>query len=267
MLFFRFIFKFLYEIVQRREGRTLAYLLFFYGKKKRYQPCEIKFLRYRFHLPDAQSFVYQFKEIFFEEYYYFKTEKKVPIIIDCGSNIGLSILYFKEKYPQSHIKAFEADKNIADYLKRNLETNNAIQNVTIYQKAVWIDNNGIEMSLEGADTGSIIGTENRQKIDSIRLKDILEKENEVDMLKMDIEGAEIEVIKDCEEVLNKCKRIFIEYHDYQNSKQTLSEILAILEKNNFRYFIKNEQTRRLPFVDVHSKNQFNLQVNIFAIKN
>lgn len=266
MLLFRFIFKSLYQILFTKQGRTFAYLLFFYGKKKRYQPCQIRFLHYSFHLPDAQSFVYQFKEIFLEEYYHFQTEKKTPLIYDCGSNVGLSILYFKKKYPLAQIKCFEADENIADYLEKNLAKNKVNDNVIIHKKAVWIDENGIEMNLEGADAGSIIGNGEKKLINSLRLKDLLAQETEIDMLKMDIEGAETQVIKDCADELYKCKNIFIEYHDYQGLPQSLAEILSILEKNNFRYFIKNEQTRKLPFIYTNPKNEMDLQVNIFAVK-
>lgn len=266
MLLFRFIFKSLYQILFTKQGRTFAYLLFFYGKKKRYQPCKINFWGYSFQIPDAQSFVYQFKEIFLEQYYYFQTDKKKPLIYDCGSNVGLSVLYFKKKYPQAYIKSFEADKNIAHFLEKNLIENKVNENISIIQKAVWIDENGIEMYLEGADAGSVVGNGEKKWTESIRLKNLLAQEKEIDMLKMDIEGAETQVIKDCADELYKCKNIFIEYHDYQGFSQSLSEILLILEKNNFRYFLKNEQTRKLPFIYQSPENQMDLQVNIFAVR-
>jgi FkbM family methyltransferase len=41
-----------------------------------------------------------------------------PYIIDAGANIGLSIIYFKKKYPNSKIVAFEPDKLIFNILKK-----------------------------------------------------------------------------------------------------------------------------------------------------
>jgi hypothetical protein len=88
------------------------------------------------------------------------------------------------------------------------------------------------------------------------------------MLKIDIEGAEYDVLKDCSSSLDKVKNIFIEYHSYVNCVQKLSEILEILEKNNFRYFIKPVNDREKPLIN--RKNKFNpnmdLQLNIYGYK-
>jgi FkbM family methyltransferase len=265
MLLFKFIFKTFYQMLRNKNGRTWAWLLWKYGNKKRYQPCKIKFLDYQFELPDALSFLYQFREIFVEEYYDFPTQNRQPLIYDCGTNVGLSIVYFKKKYPQAFIKAFEADENIATYLQKNLQKNQLDAQVEIHTKAVWIHDKGIELSSEGADAASIFGTENKKSVNSIRLNDFLKKETKIDMLKMDIEGAETEVLKDCEHTLNKIHYLFIEYHDYVQNPQSLAEILQILQKNNFRYFIKNEQNRKKNFIFPHIPNAMDLQINIFAI--
>jgi hypothetical protein len=64
----------------------------------------VKFLKYSISIVDAQSFIYQFKEIFVNEVYKFNSESKSPVIFDCGSNVGTSVLYFKSIYPDAKIK-------------------------------------------------------------------------------------------------------------------------------------------------------------------
>ena len=88
------------------------------------------------------------------------------------------------------------------------------------------------------------------------------------MLKIDIEGAEIEVIKDCRDVLNKANNIFIEFHSFINRRQELDVILQILSANNFRYFMKQPMDRKIPFINKTNKNypEIDLQLNIFAYK-
>jgi hypothetical protein len=54
---------------------------------------------------DALSYLYN--EIFIDNEYYFTAENENPYIIDCGSNIGMSIFDFKMLYPNSRILAFE----------------------------------------------------------------------------------------------------------------------------------------------------------------
>jgi len=261
------IVKPLYNFFLNRNFRQLIFLYIRWSGYKRYKKIDnIKVLKYRIDVPDMASFLGQFRELFVDNSYKFISELDEPVILDCGANIGLSCLYFKSLYPAAKITAFEADKNIAGILSTNLQNNN-INDVKIVDSAVWVHANGIEFSIEGADGGSIQGSENKNKVNSLRLKDIIEDEyGRIDLLKMDIEGAEYEVIKDCKNSLNNVENIFIEYHSWNNSPQKLSEILAILEQNNFRYFIDGTCGRSQPFVNKGENQNMDLQLNIFGIK-
>lgn len=242
------------------------WLAFWYGNRPRYKTAKIYIGDYTLQVPDTLSFIWQFKEIFADESYKFETDVKKPLIYDCGGNIGSSAIYFKKLYPQCQLKIFEADKDIAETLKQNLHTNR-ISGAEIIAKAVWKDAEGIELSLEGADGGSIYGdSTNKIKIPSVRLKDLLAQEKQVDMLKMDIEGAEFEVLQDCGEGLQKVRNLFVEYHAYQGHPQRLGEILDILQTNGFRYFIYNPLNRLSPLINRRYKNQstMDLQLNIHA---
>jgi len=225
----------------------------------------VKFLGLCFDVPDVQSFIWQFKEIFVDEIYKFEITETEPVIYDCGANIGMSVVYFKRLYPNAKIKAFEADPIITQYLQNNLSKNN-INDVEIINSAVWVNYDGVEFSIEGADGGSIYGNANKIKIPSIRLKDFIEEESKIDMLKIDIEGAEYEVLKDCKDSLDRVQNIFIEYHSWNNNKQRLSEILNIIENNGFRYYIENITKRNSPFINRAEQNLMDLQLNIFGNK-
>lgn len=257
----------LYRFLTNKNYRRFIWYSIFYGNKKRFIARTFNLNGLKIFAPDTLSFIWQYKEIFADESYKFQTNSQTPVIYDCGSNIGTSCLYFSLNYPNSTIKAFEADPNIAKILKGNLLRNN-IQNIEVNNKAIWINDDGVEMSLEGADGGSIFSDTNQVKIPSVRLKDMIEKESKIDLLKIDIEGAEYEVLKDCSSSLQKVKNIIIEYHSYVNSDQKLSEILEILEKNNFRYFIKPVNDREKPLIN--RRNKFNpkmdLQLNIYGYK-
>ncbi len=250
-----------------KNYRVFVRLLIRYGKISRNNPREISFLKYKIHVPDCLSFVFQFKEIFVKKYYLFQTESKIPVIYDCGANIGISVLFFKSIYQSSKIKAFEADKNISVILQNNL-VNNSINDVEVISKAVWVDNKGIDFSISGSDAGSIFGSESKTRVESIRLRTLIENENHINFLKMDIEGAETEVITDCSDLLYKVENIFIEFHSYVNFPQNLSKIISALESNNFRYFIKSEENRKSPFINKVNKEFPNtdLQLNIFAYR-
>lgn len=266
-LFFKYLFKDHYHNLRTTTAREFLKLLFLYGDKPRYKKLSIRYLGFNTIVPDTLSFVWQYKEIFADENYKFLTNAPNPVIFDCGANIGISCLFFSRNYPTAKIKAFEADPNIAKILKENLDKNNII-NVEVIDKAVWIDNNGVDMSLDGADGASIYSKVNTTKVPSVRLKDLIEKEKKINMLKIDIEGAEYDVLKDCRNSLSNVENIFIEYHSFENSSQKLSEILQILEQNKFRYFIKPAADRMLPFINQQNKNNpgIDMQLNIYAYR-
>jgi len=256
-----------YYYINNKNQREFYKLYDKWGKYKRYQEVKnVKFLSYSFDVPDLLSFIWQFKELFVDESYKFESKSDKPIIYDCGANIGMSCLYFKQLFPNAQIKAFEADNNIANILENNLKNNSILNGVEVINSAVWIDDKGIEFSSEGADGGSIYGDDNKIQMKSIRLKEFLEKEEKIDMLKIDIEGAEYEVLKDCKNSLLNVENLFVEYHSWNKTDQKLSEILDVLEQNGFRYYIESITRRKNPFINKGKAETMDLQLNIFGTK-
>ena len=91
----------------------------------------------------------------------------------------MSVLCFNTIFPKARIKAFEADPKICKYLKENLKRNN-INGIKIINKAIWIDNDGVEFNSNGADGSSIYGSlSNKIKVKSVRLRDLLKSEYEL----------------------------------------------------------------------------------------
>ena len=236
--------------------------MFIYGDKKRYQGHEIKVSGLKLQVPDALSFIWQYKEIFVDQSYKFNNTKSKPVIVDCGSNIGLSALYYNIEYPNAEIHCIEADPEIANILTDNLAKNNCKANVIA--KAAWVHNNGVSFSSEGSDSGSV--GQGDVHIDSLDLAEYLSKFDEIDFLKIDIEGAENTVIPHCSEVLKKVNTLFLEYHGTYAEEQKLSTLLEILKTAGFHYFIKTENKRKSPFVNQHENRMYDLQLNIYAYR-
>lgn len=253
-----------------RDGNFREYfrLLLLYGNIPRYKQKNVKFLDYKISVPDCPSFIFQFKEIFVKQYYNFQTEVQDPVIYDCGANIGMSVLFFKSLYKKARIKAFEADEKIAGILKKNLNMNR-ILDVNIIPKAVWIHSEGIEFYSDGADAGSIFGNKKKILIKTVRLKDFIEKEDQIDLLKLDIEGAECDVLDDIQDGLKIIENLFIEYHSFKDKTQRLDLILSILKEHGFRYFINSVYDKEKPFLNIINplNPEMDLQLNIFAYKN
>jgi FkbM family methyltransferase len=221
------------------------------------------FFYYHYGRPFYDTYI----ELFVNQIYEFKTNKKHPIIIDCGANMGLSILYFSKKYPGSQIIAFEPDETVLSFLDKNIISQN-IKNVELHKKAVWIEETELTFYTDYG-LGGRIGTEYKNQvpkiIKSVRLKSFLNKP--IDMLKMDIEGAEYLILKDCEDELSNIENIFIEYHSFFDEEQHLEDILNILKRQGFRYHLKESFSQQRPFIDnVLVCEKFDMAINIFAYK-
>lgn len=223
----------------------------------------------KFYFHDKPSFLITFDEIFQKGIYTFHCDNSTPVIIDCGANMGLSLLFFSQNYPNSTIYAFEPDNSVLDVLQKNIQTFE-IKQVTLFKKAVW-STNGIFEFFTDKGMGGRIGMEyNNQtpsKVETIRLKDFI-GDKRIDFLKMDIEGAEYNVIEDCEPILHQIENIFIEYHSIIEEEQKLDNILLILKRNGFRYHLSQSFSRQRPFIDNNLNcENMDLAINIYAYKN
>ena len=221
-------------------------------------------MRNVFHIVDFPSFVWQLKEIFIDNNYKFLPIRKKLLILDCGANIGTSSVYFSKTYTQARVLAFEADPKIFSLLLKNLKANNVENNVEPINKAVWEDDNGVLFGMEGTDAGSIYYPDNVIRVPTVRLRDFLIEP--VDMLKLDIEGAEQQVLIDCQDRLSFVQNCFIEFHSVKDKEQNLDKILSILSANGFRYYIQSVHTKKNPLYKLNQDGIFDLQLNIFATK-
>jgi FkbM family methyltransferase len=210
------------------------------------------------------AFLGMYREIFLDENYAFTTNNNEPFILDCGSNIGLAILYYLDKYPKAKIVGFEPDEKAFRNLSHNLSHISSTQ-VEIRNQAIWIEDKELSFNAKGGTAGNI-DTEGSIKVEGIRLKNILEKYPKIDFLKIDIEGAELALLQDCAQSLANVHQIFIEYHSFQNQPQKLDSLLRILTNAGFRYHIKEAFTSAFPYKVLDIQEGMDLQLNIFGYR-
>lgn len=219
-------------------------------------------------LVDGLSFYYSYLEIFKNNIYRFSPKSTKPLIIDAGSNIGLSIIYFKKNYLDSEIHAFEANPEIFETLKFNIESFE-LDNVNLINKAIWNSETTLDFLATKDDSGRISRKHDQInqamiKVKTTRLTPYLDRH--IDLLKLDIEGAETQVINDCSDHLGNIENIFIEYHSFLSEKQTLDELLSVLKKAGFRIQIQTQFCSPQPFLSRLSQYGMDLQLNIFGYR-
>ena len=219
-------------------------------------------------LVDGASFLSAYQQIFERELYCFSTSRENPKIVDCGANIGLCILYWKQLYPAAQITAFEPDPKVFETLVWNCK-HWELTNVELINKAVWSSETELPFWAEGADAGRLL--ENSELNDkssttvvTANLRDYLQ--GAVDFLKLDIEGAETEVLLHCADCLQRISHLFVEYHSFVGKEQGIDAILRVLRHADFRIHIQPELVSQKPFVEQLNKEGMDQRLNIFAYR-
>lgn len=216
---------------------------------------------------DAASLLSAHEAIFREEIYAFDAETSAPRIIDGGANVGLATLYWKRHFPEAEVIAFEPDPQVFEVLSNNIEAHGCSE-VTLIQKGLWSEGGELTFQPDGADGGHIDGEpgeeETVHRIPVTRLPPYLEAPT--DLLKLDIEGAEVEVLLDTEEALANVERVFVEYHSYVDKRQRLAELIGVLQRSGFRVHIHPELVASQPFIDRLDSYGMDHRLNIFAYR-
>ncbi len=206
------------------------------------EPKAETFLGFKFRFFRYSSFLYLIEEIFVNGLYRFEPPTDSPVIFDCGSNIGVSVIYFKWRYPDSQIVAFEPDPRTFELLQWNV-AQNGLKGVTIHNVALSESRGEITFhsTTPGALSASILETrvtgENAgQKVPTFPLSSFIK--TKIDLMKMDIEGAEIYCIPElaASGTLSSISHMVIEcHHNLRDYRDILTTVMQILEAHKFSY--------------------------------
>jgi FkbM family methyltransferase len=206
----------------------------------RFTPGTIGLMDLNLRYADLLTVCPQWNDIFVKRTLAFATASPAPRILDCGANVGLASLFFRRAYPHAHITAYEADPALFAILQANLGANGA-SDVDGRHAAVWTSTGALTFHCEGADSGMIgslpgaVGGR-ATTVPSVRLRDIV-SEGPVDLLKLDIEGAEGAVLADCEPVLGRVNALLMDLHEFDPSVRQAPRVLELLARAGFSYTI------------------------------
>lgn len=212
--------------------------------------------------------LHTYEDLFVHEIYKFRSPVADPFIIDCGANIGMSVLYFKSLFPKAHISVFEPDEKNFALLSKNCKANN-LQHVQLNKAAVWINNGKISFDARESEGSHITeeGVAGANEVTAVRLADELEKAATVHFLKIDIEGAEHTVLQDCAAMLHKVENMFLEYHGTAEETYKLTDIFSILQAAGFSVYIKVAADHlQHPFYQKKAASIYDVQLNLFCYR-
>jgi FkbM family methyltransferase len=162
-------------------------------------------------------------------------------IMDVGANVGYASVYFKSFFPQAEIIGVEPDNSNLEQIEKNSSLNKftfrkLVKGGLWYRHAYlevvrdFRDNRDASVTVQETSVpGELIG----YSFDELL---VMADWDEVDLLKIDIEGSErflFDEDQKADSILSKTSFLALEIHDEFNIR---SQIYAHLERNNFEYF-------------------------------
>jgi FkbM family methyltransferase len=184
-----------------------------------------------------------------------------PTILDVGANIGMASLYLMQRFPKAKITAFEPDPRLAAIFRKNMEAFGYC--VHLDEAAAGTSAAIMGFQPDSGDGGRLSDT-GTDHVKVIRLKEYLYQP--VDLLKVDIEGAEFDVLMDCRDDLSIVRNLFVEYHSMVSQPQQLPELLTMLRDAGFRLQIQTDHCAVSPFLGSEISSGMDLRLNIFATR-
>ena len=165
------------------------------------------------------------------------------ICYDIGANLGYHALLMSDTAVDGHVYAFEPIPNVYNILKKNIDCN-CKQNVTIVKKAVTCEVGkiqlGLDTTIDQAAQNFLTKEENRNMCENIEcdcttLDRFVEAGNRPpSLIKLDVEGAEVDVLKGGRNVLMRYHPIiFCEVH----GRAAADEVYKILCEYGYELFV------------------------------
>lgn len=162
------------------------------------------------------------EQILVSEEYGFAVRFAPSTIVDAGANIGLAAVYFANRFPLARIIAIEPESSNFALLLKNIRP---YPNIVAVQAALWNENVSIDVvdpkfgkwgfmtasKADGIANGSTVtNSVNALTVDRVMALHAIER---IDILKIDVEGAEREVFMDPSRWIDKVDNLIVELHD------------------------------------------------------
>jgi FkbM family methyltransferase len=135
-------------------------------------------------------------------------------IVDAGAHIGLSSVFFSSKYPKATVVAIEPEPSNFDLLLMNTRN---FPNIKPLRAGLWSRRAFLRIEASDVPTWSfrVVEDSSGQGIPALGIPDVMADFNaeRIDILKMDIEGSEVEVLNSHRGWMSKVGTLIIELHD------------------------------------------------------
>jgi FkbM family methyltransferase len=175
------------------------------------QPAGVK-APFKLRVPSTDVLTY--KQVFLNNGYDFRAIERPQVIVDAGANIGLASILFANRYPQAKIFALEPEHDNFNLLAHNVHL---YDNIVPLQAALWGENTTIHLIDPGHGAWGFM-TEpagEGHAVAAITVDRLMSDHgiDHIDILKVDIEGAEKEVFAETSAWIDRVGSMIVELHE------------------------------------------------------
>lgn len=178
-------------------------------------------LKFPFYIRLRTSDLPTYDQVFLRKDYDFDVNEAPRVIIDAGANIGLASIFFAHCFPNTKIFALEPERSNFDLLESNVSP---YPNVVPIHAALWHIDEEINLIDPGRGkwafmtemkNGSELAGDTCHTVEAMTVDTLMKKFDldQIDILKIDIEGAEREVFSDSALWIDKVDSIIVELHE------------------------------------------------------
>jgi len=216
------------------------------GALRRHPPPIARFAGNRVAYASYPALVSLFEEIYLRRHYPFRSTHAGPLVIDCGANIGIATMFFKAVAPDARVLAFEPEPTAFRLLEDNI-ARNGVNDVKCLSVALAAEEGRAMLRVpQPAHGGATLRLAEgagwpETEVATARLSTYISEP--VEFLKLDVEGAEVEIIDELAEAdaLRRIANVAIEHHP--TGSDDLPRLLACLAASGFVYRIATTNDR------------------------
>ena len=250
-LWFIMAFAFI-DLEKNRFRRTIRALfsLVLYSAAKKEIPVLLRFNGKKFSVKFGNQSPTEFWsirsiliEILYKESYQITLPNPPKVIIDAGANVGIAALFFASQYPDATLYCYEPSSESYHLLQENLSRNNV--NFLAFQTALFDKNGFSNFSLnQSSMVRSILPTTpsesdlQTEQVNTATLSSELDRLglNFIDLIKFDVEGAEIFMLDGLEDKIDRIGAFVGEVHN--SSLATAAK--NIFTRNGFQVKLRQD---------------------------